>query len=159
MKRFVFRLESVLKVRRAEEEKVQREFAAIQARIARKSNEMSGLEREREGVKGHLREIRLDESTRGTVNSLRAYLQRLWIARENASMDMTELDQEMQSKRSDLVEARRQVKALELLEERRLQEWRKEADRQERKVLDDLRIVGDSGGLLKMDMERRANAG
>ena len=159
MKRFVFRHDTVLKVRQARLESVEGEFAAARERALSKEREIGGLERERRGVKEHLREIRLDERTRLTVNSLRAYLQRLWIAQGNAQEDLAKLGEELHAKRAELVEARRQVKAIERLREHRLVEWQHAVDRDEQKALDDLRLESASAEILRMDGERKANAG
>ena len=159
MKRFAFRLETVLKVRRAKLQAVEREFAGIRHRLLAKEGEIASLEREQEEIREQLRDIRLNEKTRLAVNSLRAYLQGLWIGRQNAQQDLTAIGEELHIKRSELVEGRRQVKALERLREHRIAEWQRAADREEQKVLDDLRAVPRSSEILRMDDERKADAG
>jgi len=158
MKRFVFRLDTVLKVRMAKLEAVERDFAAARQRVLAKEREINALERERAGIRERIRGVNLDETTRLAVNSLRAYLQRLWITQENAQQDLGGLGEELHVRRIELVEARRQVRAIELLRQHKLDEWRHLADREQQKVLDDLRPAPGSAEILRMDDERKASA-
>jgi len=50
------------------------------------------------------------------------------------------------------------VRAIEILRQHKLDEWRHLADREQQKVLDDLRPAPGSAEILRMDDERKASA-
>ncbi|MGC8793105.1 MAG: flagellar export protein FliJ [Bryobacteraceae bacterium] len=124
MKRFVFRLESVLRWRRGQLEQEQNRLQAMAAgrdAIRRRLEELERMRREAEacvlssgGVSG------------SELAALEAFRRKLAAERARWQRELEECEHRIQAQREAVLEARRRVRLLERLKERRHEEW--EAD-------------------------------
>lgn len=140
MKKFVFELESVLRLREHEERERQLDLARV--------------EREREALERRLREVH--ESARAEREALRADLSRggsvkvsdvrarsaagmhLLVVAQRLAVELAGSMERCRASRSKLAEATAARRAVDLLRERRYEAWRREALKREQAELDDL---------------------
>jgi len=142
---FRFRLERFLEIRRAKEEVAQREFARAAGAAAEETRRLAALLAEEEDSKRASRERR-----RGPLDLAALRLQEGYLSavdrRVRASRErLLELQRAEGEKRQALVEAMKAVKVLERFRERKLAEWTRSLDREERKVLDEAAHAGREG--------------
>ncbi len=138
MARFVFKLQTLLDRRVREEDEVRRALAVLTQRKSAIENRLRRHQEElvdgRETMRGRLV---------GTVdmNSLRMYAHSaLGVMRsaQNAAIELAGLGKRIDQVREQLIAARKNRRTVELLRERRHMEWRREQERREVAVLDDL---------------------
>lgn len=137
MAEFRFRLERLLEVRRAKEDVAQRAFADARRATLEETKALTALLAEEEDVKRRSREARVGPLDLTALRVQEGYLgavdRRVKASRER----LLELGQAETEKRRALVEAMKGVKALERFRERKLAEWTRSRDRDERKALDE----------------------
>ena len=138
-KRFQFNLESVLKVRRARADKTRREFAAVQRQVMDAQARLAqyqALEREGKAVLADMSRKTLD------IAQIRLQKQYLFAVAQRIQISVQEtqgLEKQLDERRRVLIEDRRDERAMELLREKRLEQYRYELDRAEQKILDDMK--------------------
>lgn len=138
MARFVFKLRSLLEIRQNEEDRVSHA-------VARLARERTRIE---ERIRRHQTELSEGKSTMrgrlvGTVDTdaLRLHAHAaLGVIREAqvAAIKLAGLTKRLGRARGELMVAQARRRAVELLREHRLEEWRLEQERREVAVLDDL---------------------
>ncbi len=144
MKRFRFSLETVLRVKRSREEKAQRDFSAVLEKRAVASGKLLRLEiglQEMIGSQsGKLKEKGLvDRFEAEQFDVARgAILERIRWQRA----ELIEIETELDAKRLALVEASRDRKVLEKLEDSQFQAYLKKSNREEQAFLDELAQFG-----------------
>jgi flagellar FliJ protein len=145
MSRFRFALEPLLRARRAVEERVQRRVAEI--------------ERERQALEDRLRAQQLHiaqgkralrEGLIGSVNmpGLRLHAAdsiQLLRAGHRIVLALAGVHQRLEAARRELVEAARQRRAIEILRERRFEEWKQGMEKSETAALDELAVIRAAG--------------
>ncbi len=135
MKRFRFRLESVLRWRQTlasiEEDKLRKLYGGLRD-LERSRSEMENLRRRlpaelaaRSGLTG------------AELTALDSYLRRLAAVEQDLRERKARIEQEIQVQRQAVVEAHRQVRLLERLRARRLAEWEAELVRETERVAAD----------------------
>lgn len=128
MKRFVFRLESVLRWRRSQFELEQnrlRELAAERDRIRLRLRELDEHRRRQES------ELLVAGTLSGAdLSALEAWRLRQRAEREGCERALAEAERRIGEQRERVLEARRRLRLLEKLRERRYAEWRADADRE-----------------------------
>lgn len=157
MPRFRFPLDPLLEMRRREEEVRIREFAAIEGKRKELEDQLRSRQRElsdgRDALRGALvgavDVVALRQQAAASLAVDR-------LARQTV-LEMAGLSQKAEAARARLVVAAQRRRAVEILKERRLAEWKREIDRKETAFLDDLancaagRRIGPPG----MDEEDR----
>jgi len=146
VRRFRFRLETVLRHRRAVLGQRQREFGEARAEAARLERAVLGMDESRRDCQEQIRRAALGRMVRSEMLRLRTYANALWLQILGAGQRLVELRDGVEERRKAMVKARQDVRALEILREKALAEWQAEADREERNFLDDLR---PAAGLLE----------
>ena len=148
MRRFAFRLESVLRLRDRLEE--QARVRVAQANEARNRAERSVYECYA-AIEAETRKLREKESS-GEVDIdyvMRSggYILYLRIRLGNLFKKLQEAEVELEKERQALVQARRDKRSLELLRERCHKRWLSEASREEQAEFDEMAAGRCSGGL------------
>ena len=137
MRRFQFRLENVLNIRRKQEEGVQRQFAIRRAELLYIENNISDL-----GDKMHLfmAQNQLGEGSFTVMEVLAVdnYISRLEHEIRGLEMLRKEKEEEVSAILSILHEAKRTRKVIENLKERQLERHQEEVNREEAGELDDI---------------------
>lgn len=126
MRKFAFRLDAVLAVRRLREREAQRKVGAKRAELAR----LDELDRQtRAEISAEQRRM-IGEQAGVRVDAVGLVRGRAWVAHLRRQMLLRhvqrgQLQQELQKLLAELVEARRQTRMIEKLRERRWQEYRR----------------------------------
>jgi len=144
MRRFEFGLKTVLKVRRSTEERLKQEYANQTRRLNEEYRKLETLSAQ---VLASEEEARAAQSNQVGLALERAYCEylqslerRLAKTRERIVL----LETELKRQQAVLLQARRAVKVLEKLRERRWAEYHKKSQQQEQKNLDDLTMMRHS---------------
>ncbi|MCE9581653.1 MAG: flagellar export protein FliJ [Planctomycetes bacterium] len=138
MKRFEFRLESLVNLRRATEEAAKRAFGVARTAEERQATEVKRFEDAERRAVAELRGAQATGEVR--VAELLAHQRHLGaLARRVAAekVRLGELKGEVTKTRAALVAAARDRKALDRLRERRLAEWTVEMLKDEQRALDE----------------------
>ncbi|GAB4128680.1 flagellar export protein FliJ [Thermopirellula anaerolimosa] len=139
MASFRFRLQTILRLRENERDERRRELAqAVQAKEV-----LEEYERQTAAEWQRLNERLRDCSRVGEVQvdlmlNLRRYQMTVAAQRDVLKGQMEQVEQEIERRRERLAEADRQVRVLEMLRERQLEEYRREENRLETKILDEM---------------------
>ena len=139
MRRFRFRLEAVLRHRRALLRESQREFALARAEQAGVEEQIRRMRRSRDECQVEVRRAAEGELSRTRLLRLRTYANALWLGLLRAGQQLARLAAQTAERRGAMVRARQGVRALEIFREKSFRAWRADADREERTFLDDLR--------------------
>jgi flagellar export protein FliJ len=146
MKRFSFRLETVLRHRRALLREKQRDFARAQAEAARLETAILNMDLRRRDCQEQIRGAARGALERTEMLRLRSYANVLWLSLLGAGQKLAQLRATAEEFRGAMIKARQNVRALEILREKSFKEWRSVANREERRFLDDL---SPAAGLLE----------
>lgn len=143
MKRFQFRLESLLRLRRHERDLRRQELGQVVQAVSTLERQKLGIERRR-----HAELMLLRETTGpGSLDVDRILDARRFVGLLQARSRMAEsqreaLEQEIEQRRAATVEADRAVRALEKLRQRRWLRHRQDAQREENRQLDEAASSG-----------------
>lgn len=128
MKRFVFRLESVLRWRRSLFEQEQNRLHALVAERDAILLRLKELEELRQRAEQALLEA--PAVTGSELAALEAYRRRLNLERARKQQELTDCEARIEAQRQRVLEAQRRVRLLERLRERRFSEWEAELNRE-----------------------------
>ena len=139
MKKFTFRLEALLTVKKNTEEEIKR-------RLAIKNREAEEVRQEIERVQGRLKDFQSDEKAtrRGggeDVQSMRnsvAYRNALKLELLRAGQKLDDVVVGIYGINQELIKAAQERRAVEIIKEKRFDEWKRENAVAEQKFLDDL---------------------
>lgn len=144
MRRFEFGLKNVLKVRQTTEERLKQEYAQQTRRLADEYRKLETLSAQ---ILASEKETRAARSGGLDINLERRYFEYLQALERRLLKNRAQiavLETELKRQQGVLLQARRAVKVLEKLRERRWAEYAKKARRQEQKSLDDLTLMRHS---------------
>lgn len=141
MAKFRFELEPLLKARRMTEQSHQRAVAAIEHERMQLENALRQLQQQ----------ISSEKSTLQTelVGTIDAHQLRLAAASTMQTMrkaqrivlELAGVHRRLETARTHLIEATRQRRAVEILREKRFEEWKSKLDKSETDALDELAII------------------
>lgn len=136
-RRFKFNLEPALSVRRIDEDKRKRAFGEASRRVEEQARRIEAIERHQDAAREAFAKTRA-----GGIDITQLRLEEGWrvgldrrLRRESA--ELVKRLQVREERRGAFVEARKKVRVLERLRERRLAEYRREAEREEQKIIDE----------------------
>jgi flagellar export protein FliJ len=137
-RRFEFRLEKLLGVRRSREEAAQRDLDGARKAVFEQNQAILPLLQEKEGGKQALRDLQ-----RKTINILQVRFQEEYLERLERNLcreveKLQELGRVEGEKGRALIEACKGVRILERFREKKVAAWRLEIEREELKVLDEV---------------------
>ena len=135
-----FELEQVLVYRR-EMEKLRKQEFRVAREVLEQANE--DLERKEEQVECLTQEFQRTQQYIGCIDDMRMYADYFARKREEIKQQkerIEQLDQVMDEKRSDLMEASKDKKVLESLRKKKAEEFRKDMATKERNFLDEISI-------------------
>jgi flagellar FliJ protein len=151
-RRFVFRLNPLLKLRKARQKDQQRVVADRLRRLARCERELAELNNAQSAAVADARRVRretiIDLQWTLQEQRWRAHLQRRARSKE---IESQELQQLLAEARAELAQRKRDVKVLENLRQRRLEAYRRDMKRAEQVELDEIA----TRVFLKSDRETR----
>ena len=141
MKQFSFRLEPVLNYRRLIEDGEEHKLRGIQAAILETQQTRDDLGSQIERCGQTLTERSTGTLDMDEVRTLSAYLDRLREELDRTSRILAKLEQDQRRQLESLLEARKGREVVEKLKEGHLNDYKKETDALEQKVLDDLSVT------------------
>lgn len=140
MATFTFKLEPVLKARRAAEQEKQIAVAKLEQR--RMEIERS-IRRRQEMLSHSKQELRSTLTGRLNTTDLRgtaASSMRIMGQAQKLVLELAAVHKQLESARAELLEAAKHRRAVELLRDRRFAEWKREQDRREDAFVDELAV-------------------
>ncbi len=138
MNRFRFRLETLLRLRRRTEDEIKLEMAARNREIGESGRRMMRLHDELTGMQERERQMRPHAHDVTALRYSVAYRHSLKLSMLNEGRTTDRLRREAHDIRQRLIEATRKRRAVELLRERRFEQWRKEYSDREQKYIDEV---------------------
>lgn len=141
MAKFVFKLEPVLDLRRRQERDKRAAVAAVEAERRETEHRLRALQDEIRQAKESWR-----SSIAGAVDP-RAARQtavaslHLQSRGQRLVLQLAGIHKRLETARTQLIEAARARRAVEILRERRLQEWRRKESRREDSIIDELGMI------------------
>ncbi len=141
MKKFAFRLETLLKYRRNLEEKEKAELLQMLARLRREQNHLEDLQRKHQEVLVELTEQRSAGADYGDTSWFYIYLDRLRFEMRRSTERIIRLEQEVQDQKAILIEASKKKKILDSLKTKQHKSHLAAEEKQEQKSTDDLVVV------------------
>jgi len=139
MKKFRFTLATVLEVKRRREEVLERELGKLMVRRAGLMGELAALLKEHEDLAGWQKDRRsLKKGVLAEEMWSQARRSGLLKQVDRKKMELSACESDCQAKRGQLVEAARDTKVYEKLEEKQKREHLLEANREEQGFLDEL---------------------
>lgn len=141
-RRFVFRLEAVLRLRKRAEEERQRAVAAAVGRVEERRRLLTRLVQRGEVETRRLRAAMREETLPvDAVLNCRAWIGRLRRECVGVMQELADAEQALAVERARLAEAAKQRKVLEKFKERRAAEYRRAQDRAETAFLDEIGVT------------------
>ena len=140
-KRFRFRLEPVLSVRRIEEDHEKRAFGEASRRAEEQTRRVEDIGHRQVEAREAFARTRARAIHLGRLRLEEGYL--LGLARR-VRREGTELIKRIhtrEERRKEFIEARKKVRVLEQLRDRRLRDYRREVGREEQKILDETSLA------------------
>jgi flagellar FliJ protein len=137
---FNFRLERVRALRESFEDQAREELAAsLHVRLKGEAMLRAASELHATAQAGRRDTVQL-EVTGAELRAAHAYMERTSRAREAAELELDRREAEVDARRTALLAAARERQVLEKLKDRRAQEHRRESDRREGVLLDEMAI-------------------
>lgn len=140
MARFQFKYQSILKHRCAVEDARQRELALHLRHRMILQNELTGMQRTIVDSKRHLGVALTGNVDMAQVARFARYSGQTAQRAHAILLKLAQGEKQIDQSRNLLAEATRQRKAIELLQDRYRRQWRREQDRRETEVLDELAL-------------------
>ncbi len=141
---FRFRLERLLDLRRAKEGAAQRALAEARRAVEEEARRLAELLAEEEQGRRAARELRQGVLDLGALRRQDGYHDAIERRIRTSRERLRELGTIEQEKRQALTEAMKAVKVLERVRERRLAEWTRAEEREERKFLDEVALGSEA---------------
>ena len=139
-RRFRFNLEAVLRYREIMEDQRRRDFAEANRLAEEERLRREDMQRERSGLQDEIVHSFEDRAPFQSVVSSYHMVGRLEQAAAESLRRQAALDAEKERRRQALVAARQATRMMETLKDRRRDEFRREEDKREQSLLDELSI-------------------
>ncbi len=140
-KKFSFKLESVLRYRQMLEEGKKREFALANMEVEEQKRKAEELAEQRHSLQDELREMNSGgEIPFNQMLDTIKYISGLDMGIMSARREEERLRQQMEGKRLAFIEAQRDKKAIEILKEKKVDEYNAEFEHERQLVLDELSL-------------------
>jgi flagellar protein FliJ len=140
MARFRFGLQAVLDHREMIERQQQKVVAGFEAQRVRLEGVLRECQRSIATEKAGQRTMLGSADIYGARQQAAAAL-RLMVAAQRAAVELAGVHKRLEAARAELLEAAKRRKAVELLRERRFEEWKRDLDRRELAAVDELAVM------------------
>jgi flagellar FliJ protein len=141
MKKFAFRLETLLHYRKNLEEKEQAVLFQLVSRLQRESNHLQDLQAKHQETLKELTQMRAEGAVYGETSWFYLYLDRLRFEMRRSSERIRQLEQDIQEQKAVLVEAQKKKKILDSLKTKEKKAFISAVDKQEQKAVDEIVVV------------------
>jgi flagellar FliJ protein len=143
---FQFKLQPVLDYRKQIEEQLLSEFADAKRRLTCEQERLELLENKKKDLITQLESMGEGDVTVADISLCRSYLERIRDDENNQREVVLQLDGELEDKRSKLVDAIKKRKLLEIIKEKKTEEYRTNLIYNERKELDEFGVSRSGRG-------------
>jgi flagellar protein FliJ len=147
MKKFTFTLDPLLEVRKRKEDAVKLEFGRKNREILKSNQEMLDIHDELKALQSDEKERRLNKPDVQSMRQTVVYRNKLKIDLVNKGNKIQQLRREAEAIQKRLTQATKERRAIEIIGEHRLADWKREYLRQEQNFNDD---VSQQGYIRKM---------
>lgn len=141
MARFRFKLEAVLKMRRHVEQEKQRQLAELHRERIALEDVLRLHQQQIDASRGSMREDLVGKINPWELGSHTAATLRLMAKAQGLAVELAGVHQRIEAARQELLEAKREVRAIELLREKRFAQWKAALDQAESNMLDELAVM------------------
>jgi flagellar protein FliJ len=141
MKRFSFRLETLLTHRKNIEEKERNELMRLRSLLQQECNHLRDLHRQHHNTLGELAARRTEGADHGEVALFIAYMDRLKHEQVLSAKRITGLEKDVERQKITVVEATKQAKLIDTLRTKKHKEYAAFADKEEQKAVDEMVVV------------------
>ena len=139
-KKFKFSLKTVRDVRKREEEAQQRKFAQAARKVAEANDKRNSMETIRGNSQEQIRVLaQKGNIPREDLAIYRSHTTNLWVEMTRLASIIRNLEDEAEQERQKLITAIARRKALDLLEEKQRAKFNKKLDKEEEKMLDEIK--------------------
>ncbi|MFW5857811.1 MAG: flagellar export protein FliJ [Planctomycetota bacterium] len=139
-RRFRFRLEPVLRYRGRIEEERMRDFALAQGRVVEQERQLEEIASEKAEHQEEIARLSREGVAVDQILEFHRYINTLNVRAALGQRELAVRREELDRRRADLLEARKDHRALELLKERRWEDHRREEAREEADLVNELAI-------------------
>ena len=139
---FKFKLQTLLDYRKSIEERLSLEFSDKLRQLEGEKDVLKGLKRKRSVLIGQLTRMQDDRLSVAEISlyySCLSYIKNMQNSQEDA---VGKMERDMEKKREELLDVMKKRKAIEILKEKKLAEYRSDLMSSEGKELDEAGIVG-----------------
>jgi flagellar FliJ protein len=136
--KFVFQFESVLRQRQVEEDRCQRAFAKLLRQRLILHTQLRQMQQTITQSRGELRGVLLGAVDMSRVSQFAVYSGQATRQAQQVMMKLAQLERQMESSRSVLLEATKGRRAIELLRDKHLRRWRREQEAREAAQADEM---------------------
>jgi flagellar FliJ protein len=141
MKKFAFRLETLLHYRKNLEEKEQAVLFQLFSRLQRESTHLQDLQEKHQETLEELTQMRAEGAVYGETTWFYLYLDRLRFEMRRSSERIRQLEQDIQEQKAVLVEASKKKKILDSLKTKEKKAFISALDKQEQKAVDEIVVI------------------
>ncbi|MDY6972436.1 MAG: flagellar export protein FliJ [Thermodesulfobacteriota bacterium] len=135
-----FTLEPVLNHRTLVEEKLQKELAVFKRALADEKEQLWALRKARTGFLGELKQKQEQSTTVSEIALYVGYIERLSRNLDQQREKISAVEEKVNQKREDLIEAMKKRKTIEKLKEKTLKACRQELSKKEENFLDEVGV-------------------
>ena len=141
MKRFAFRLDTVLRHRKNLEEKERNELFRLVSLLNQKCDQLKKLQDKNDDTLMELTSRKLEDFEHTEISWFYSYLEHLRREMEQCRKQITELERQIQNQKMALVEASKRKKILDTLKTRQEKEYLTRVEKEEQKAVDDIVVI------------------
>ncbi len=141
MKRFAFRLETVLRHRRNLEEKERNELFRLVSMLNQKVEQMKRLQDKSDETIQELTGKKLEEFEHSEIGWFHTYLEHLRREMEKCRSQIAQLEDQIQLQKVALIEASKRKKIIDTLKTRQEKEYFVRVEKEEQKAIDEIVVI------------------
>jgi flagellar FliJ protein len=141
MKRFAFRLETLLRHRKNLEEKERSELYRMVSIHHQKCDQMEMLQDKNHATLLELTSKKIENALHEEIHWFYAYLDRLRHEMDLCRKAIAQLEPQIENQKSMVIEAMKRKKVLDTLKTRKAKEFTAQVDKEEQKSVDDIVVV------------------
>ncbi len=141
MKRFAFRLETLLRHRKNLEEKERNELVRMASLLQKKCEQLQLLQDKTHATLHELAGKKIAYAEHVEIGWFYTYLDRLKHEMEQCRQSIAQLKQEIEDQKSLVIEASKRRKVLDTLKTRKEKEFSAAAEKEEQKAVDEIVVI------------------
>jgi len=138
MKKFAFKLETLLRYRVSIEEKERNTLTLLSYRLHSELSRLDGLHNKEKGAMSELAQARADAVDDPETQWYYPYLEKLRLEIERSKKQIAQVEKEIDAQKTVVLEAIRKKKVLDTMKSKKLKEFGTSVDKLEQKAVDEI---------------------